>query len=258
MKIPHVYKNQREKALIFVGTIIVTMRLMKYIFALCLLTLSSQTLLAQFSYGGGLNLTSFLSFQGNQNRPLNMPGIHATIEIPRNADVTLHGRVSYAFPKANFDTLTNYVTAINPVINPYILAVNSRYKTSYLSFEGGNRYYFGNDYDNGLAGYGGSGLVFSLGTVRKVYDPKDVTGEYSWEQSYQKDPAEISEGKIITLGGFLQGGVKYTIPAIGTIYTDITLNYLILANPSNNAAAATDYFSQMYFNFGVGFKKDLY
>lgn len=258
MKIPHVYKNQREKALIFVGTIFARTRYMKYIFALCLLTISTQTLFAQFSYGGGLNLTSFLSFQANQNRPLNMPGMHATIEIPRNADVTLYGRISYTFPKANFDTLTSYVTAINPAINPYILAVNSRYKTSYFSFEGGNRYYFGNDYDNGLAGYGGSGLVFSLGKVHKAYDSKDVTGQYSWEQSYQTDPAEIREGKIITLGGFLQGGVKYTIPAVGTIYTDITLNYLILANPSNNTAAATDYFSQMYFNFGVGFKKDLY
>jgi hypothetical protein len=56
----------------------------------------------------------------------------------------------------------------------------------------------------------------------------------------------------------LQGGVKYTIPAIGTIYTDVTLNYLLLANASNNTAASTEYLSPLYFNFAVGFKKDLY
>ena len=231
---------------------------MKYISLLFFaLSLISQ-LNAQFSYGGGLTLTRFFNTQSIQNQNLTMPGLHAHVEIPRSGDVTLYGRVSYMFPKANYDTLTSYVTAINPNANPYILAVNSRFKTSYFTLEGGNRYYIGNDYDNGFAGYGGSGIIIGLGKVYKAYDPKDVSGQYSWEQSHQPDPSEISEGRLFTLGGYLQGGVKYTIPAIGTIYTDVTLNYLLLANANNNTAASTDYLSPLFFNFSVGFKKDLY
>lgn len=231
---------------------------MKYISLLFFaLSLTSQ-LNAQFSYGGGLTLTRFFNTQSIQNQNLTMPGLHAHFEIPRSGDVTLYGRVSYMFPKANYDTLTSYVTAINPNTNPYILAVNSRFKTSYFTLEGGNRYYIGNDYDNGFAGYGGSGIIIGLGKVHKAYDPKDVSGQYSWEQTHQPDQTEISEGRLFTLGGYLQGGVKYTIPAIGTIYTDVTLNYLLLANANNNTAASTDYLSPLFFNFSVGFKKDLY
>lgn len=203
-------------------------------------------------------MTRFLNTQSIQNQSLSMPGLHAHLEIPRSGDVTLYGRVSYLFPKSNYDTLTSYVTAINPNANPYILAVNSRYKTSYFTIEGGNRYYIGNDYDNGFAGYGGSGIILGLGKVRKVYDPKDVSGQYNWEQTHLADPTEINEGRLFTLGGYLQGGVKYTIPAIGTIYTDVTLNYLLLANANNNTAASTEYLSPLFFNFAVGFKKDIY
>jgi hypothetical protein len=223
-------------------------------FALCL----SFQMNAQFSYGGGLSLTRFFNTQSIQNQRLSMPGLHAHVEIPRSGDVTLYGRVSYMFPKANYDTLTSYVTAINPNANPYILAVNSRYKTSYFTLEGGNRYYIGNDYDNGFAGYGGSGIILGLGKVFKDYEAKDVTGQYNWEQTHQADPTDISEGRIFTLGGYLQGGLKYTIPAIGTVYTDVTLNYLLLANANNNTAASTEYLSPLFFNFAVGFKKDLY
>lgn len=231
---------------------------MKYISLLFFALSLTYQLNAQFSYGGGLTLTRFFNTQSIQNQNLTMPGLHAHFEIPRSGDVTLYGRVSYMFPKANYDTLTSYVTAINPNANPYILAVNSRFKTSYFTLEGGNRYYIGNDYDNGFAGYGGSGIIIGLGKVHKAYDPKDVSGQYSWEQTHQPDQTEISEGRLFTLGGYLQGGVKYTIPAIGTIYTDVTLNYLLLANANNNTAASTDYLSPLFFNFSVGFKKDLY
>jgi hypothetical protein len=108
---------------------------MKYISLLFFAISLSFQMNAQFSYGGGLSLTRFFNTQSIQNQSLSMPGLHAHIEIPRSGDVTLYGRVSYLFPKANYDTLTSYVTAINPNANPYILAVNSRFKTSYFTFE---------------------------------------------------------------------------------------------------------------------------
>ena len=231
---------------------------MKYIILLLLQFMLVLELTAQFSYGGGLNLTRFFNTQTIQNQSLSMPGIHGHLEIPRSGDVTLYGRVSYLFPKANYDTLTSYVTAIDNNINPYILAVNSRFKTSYLMIEGGNRYYIGNDYDNGFAGYGGSGISVGIGQVRKAYESTDISGQYFWEPTHQADNTEISEGRLFTLGGYLQGGVKYTIPAIGTIYSDLTLNYLLLANANNNTAASTEYLSPLFFNFTVGFKKDIY
>lgn len=231
---------------------------MKYFSLFTLALLMHTNALAQFSFGGGLSATKFFNSQSIQNQNLLMPGMHAHIEIPRSGDVTLYGRVSYLFPKANYDTLTGYVTALNQNTNPYILAVNSRYKTSYVSIEGGNRYYIGNDYDNGFSGYGGSGIVLSFGTVRKAYERTDVSGQYEWEQNYQIDPTDATEGKLFALGGYLQGGVKYTIPAIGTIYADATLNYLLLANGNNPTALETEYISPLFFNFAVGFKKDIY
>ena len=230
---------------------------MKYISLLLFAGLLQAQLFAQFSYGGGLSLNSFLNTQSLPNRNLSMPGIHAHLEIPRSGDVTLYGRLSYSFPKANYDTLIGYVTGVNQNINPYILAVNNRYKTSYFTIEGGNRYYIGNDYDNGFAGYGGSGIVIGIGQVRKVYEDTDITGQYSWQQSHQVDPSEFSKGRIFNLGGYLQGGIKYTIPAVGTIYTDVTLNYLLIGGPIE-IYNLTEYSSPLYFNFAVGFKKDLY
>lgn len=211
----------------------------------------------QVSLGGGLSLTNFIN-NGSTTQKLNMPGLHAHFEIPRSGDVTFYGRVNYLLPKANDLTTTSYVTAINQNTNPYILAVNSQLKTSYFLVEGGNRYYIGNDYDNGFAGYGGSGLMFGSGNVKKTYDKTDVSGVYAWEELYTTDPAEIKEGRILAIGGFLQGGVKYTIPATGTFYTDLSVYYLLLANGSNSTASQTNFISPFFFNFTLGFKKDLY
>ena len=226
------------------------------LFSLCILIHFNT--IAQVSFGGGFSFNNFMNTSGIANQNLSMPGFHGHIEIPRSGDVTLYGRVNYLLPKANNDALTSYVTAINTNTNPYILAVNSRYKTSYFLFEGGNRYYIGNDYDNGLAGYGGSGLVLGVGKVRKSYDKTDVSGTYAWENLYQTDPSEIQEGKIFTIGGFLQCCIKYTMPATGTIYADLTAYYLLLANGSNSTASQTDFISPFFFNFTIGFKKDLY
>ncbi len=231
---------------------------MKYLSFFLFSTLLAITNYAQFSFGGGLSTTQFFNTQSIQNKKLLMPGVHAHVEIPRSGDVTLYGRCSYLFAQPNYDTLTSYVTAINPTTNPYILAVNNQFKTSYFTIEGGNRYYIGNDYDNGFSGYGGSGIILALGKVRKEYFPTDVSGVYIWQTDYQIDPTEIAEGKVFALGGYLQGGLKYTIPATGTLYTDVTLNYLLLANGDNNTALSTEYLSPLFFNFTIGFKKDLY
>ena len=77
---------------------------MKYLLILFFAVSISLQTKAQFSYGGGLSLTPFLNTQSVQNKSLAMPGLHAHLEIQRSGDVTLYGRVSYLFPKANYDT----------------------------------------------------------------------------------------------------------------------------------------------------------
>ena len=229
----------------------------KYLFVFIGL-LCQNKLSAQISFGGGLSYTTFMNTTGQPQESLSMPGIHGHIEIPRSGDVTLYGRINYLPPKANSQTITSYVTAIDPTTNPYIVAVNSRYKTNYFLLEGGNRYYIGNDYDNGFAGYGGSGLILGIGKVKKSFDKLDVTGVVPWENAYQTDPSEILEGNILAVGGFLQGGLKYTMPAKGTIYADVSTYYLLLANGSNSTASQTNFISPFFFNLTFGFKKDLY
>ncbi|MEN9743121.1 MAG: hypothetical protein RLZZ65_926 [Bacteroidota bacterium] len=213
---------------------------------------------SQFSIGGGASLTRFMNTTGQNMGNLSLPGINLHMEIPKSGDVTLYGRAHFLFPKANDQIINSYVTGINPNTNPYILAVNSQIKTTYFLFEGGNRYYIGNDYDNGFSGYGGSGIVFGTAKIKKDYDKYDATGQVEWAGTYQTDPTEVREGKIFTIGGFLQGGVKYTFPAVGTLFGDITGYYLLFANGSNSIASQTNYFSPLYFNFTIGFKKDLY
>jgi hypothetical protein len=48
------------------------------------------------------------------------------------------------------------------------------------------------------------------------------------------------------------------MPATGTVYADLTAYYLLLANGSNSTASQTNFISPFFFNFTVGFKKDLY
>ena len=230
---------------------------MKKLLFILIGVLIQNNLSAQISFGGGLSLTNFMNTTGQPQESLSMPGFHGHIEIPRSGDVTLYGRVNYLLPKANNQTITNFLTAIDPTTNPPAVEVNYRYKTNYFLFEGGNRYYIGNDYDNGFAGYGGSGLVLGIGKVKKSFDKLSVTG-VAWENTYQIDPTEILEGRIFAVGGFLQGGLKYTMPAIGTIYTDLSAYYLLLANGSNSTASQTDFISPFFFNFTLGFRKDIF
>ena len=205
--------------------------------------------LAQFGISGGLSLLK--SFRV----PQSFFGFHVGGEIPRDDQLSFYGRLSYSLKQREQDSTATILYNETFTDSKEVKFVNAM---NYVIIEGGNRYYIGNDYDNGFAGYGGSGIIIGLGKVRKVYEPQDVTGQYNWEQTHEVEPSEINEGRLFTLGGYLQGGVKYTIPAIGTIYTDVTLNYLLLANANNNTAASTEYLSPLFFNFAVGFKKDLY
>ena len=77
-------------------------------------------------------------------------------------------------------------------------------------------------------------LVFN--TVKLEYAKTDITGTYEWENDYALASTDEDRGLIIGIAVGLQGGVKYTIPAIGTAYLDISGQYSILAQGNNGFA----------------------
>ena len=190
--------------------------------------------------------------------PKSFFGFHGGFELPRNNDVTFYLRMGYYLPRKEDDTISTSVTAINPLSSPSTLTVNYLTSTNYTTIEGGTRYYLGNDYDNGFSVYGGSNFMLIINSVKRKYEKLDVTGVYSWEGDYELPASEEAKGTILSLALGLQGGIKYTIPARGTIYADITGNYALFGKASNTTAQNTALYAPMIFIFNVGFRKDLY
>ncbi|MDB3905313.1 hypothetical protein N9335_02430 [Crocinitomicaceae bacterium] len=187
-------------------------------------------------------------------------GFHAGVELPRNNDVTFYGRLAHYFSRSEDEgtTRTVIIQDLNDLTLPYQLQVNARESFNYTTIEGGTRYYLGNDYDNGFSAYGGTNGMLVFNTVKLKYDKTDITGTYEWEENYALPSNDDERGLIMGIAVGLQGGVKYTIPAIGTAYFDVSGQYSILAQGNNDVANFTNQYSQLFFVFTVGFRKDLY
>ena len=220
-----------------------------YIAVICLLSCNAQS---QVSLNLGLGpLKGF-------GVPKSFFGFHGGVELPRNNDVTFYLRLGYYLPKKEDNIMTEYVTAIDLTTNPSTLGVQYQSSTNYTTIEGGTRYYLGNDYDNGFSIYGGSNFMLIINSVKNNYEKYDYTGVYEWENNYELPQNTEDKGKIISVALGLQGGVKYTFPARGTIYADITGSYALFAKASNNTAANSNLYAPMIFIFNVGYRKDLY
>lgn len=224
---------------------------MKLFSALLMIGMSFQSI-SQISVNAG---TGFLK---GFTVPKPFYGFHGGIELPRSNDVTFYGRVGYYFPQAEEEKYFTFVEATNPNTNPQSLTVNYVTKTNYFTIEGGTRRYLGNDYDNGFSLYGGTNAMLIFNTVKRDYDRLDVTGTYQWEPNYTTYQNEPQKGNILSIAFGLQGGMKYTIPATGTLYFDINGQYAIFGKGNNLTASNTNLYSQLFFTFNVGFRKDLY
>ena len=187
-------------------------------------------------------------------------GFHAGLELPRNNDVTFYGRFGHYFSRPDETQYTNTVILqdLNDITMPYQLQVYYNSSFNYTTFEGGTRYYIGNDYDNGFSAYGGTNGMLVFNSVKLQYAKTDISGTYEWENDYALSSADEDRGLIIGIAVGLQGGVKYSIPAIGTAYFDVSGQYSILAQGNNVIASNTNQYSQLFFIFTVGFRKDLY
>ena len=213
--------------------------------AFCLASFSLA--FSQFSFNAG---TGYVSAFGS-NAPGGLFGFHLGAEVPRNNDVTFYGRVNHYLARRETTSGTSYATAIDLMTSPYNLLINYTSSTSLTSVEGGTRYYLGNGFDNGLSVYGGSNMAILFYGVKRNYDEFD-------QSLYVLPIDEDPKGTILSLSIGLQGGVKYTIPAVGTVYFDITGSYAILAQANNYTASESSFYSPLLFGFNLGFRKDLY
>ena len=208
---------------------------------------------SQFSFNAGTGILS--GFSSNDEGVFG--GLHLGFEVPRNNDVTFYGRASYYFKKSQVSQVYTQAlidpTIYDPIqqLPPLTLDVNSFTSTDITIIEGGTRYYLGNGFDNGFSAYGGTNMGISFyGVSYNQIADYDTTLYY---------PIGLTEdkGSIFSLFVGLQGGVKYTIPAIGSIYFDITGSYAIIAQASSQSVPSTHY-SPLLFAFNIGFRKDLY
>jgi hypothetical protein len=225
---------------------------MKSILIASFLFLTPLFSFTQVSFDGGSGILKGFG------APKSFANVHLGIEVPRSTDQSIYGRFSYFFPVNEGANLSTNVTANNFSVNPYNLTVNFDRSTNYSLFEGGTRRYVGNDYDYGFSGYSGSNFMVIVNKVKNNYEKEDATGQYTWANNYSLSPGEELEGTVLSIGVGLQAGVKYTFPAIGTVYADLSGEYLLFGQASNQTAYNSQLLSNIFFIFNVGFRKDLY
>jgi hypothetical protein len=208
--------------------------------------LSTTTVFSQMSISGG---TSLLNPFGVKK---SFYGLHIGGELPQNNQVTFYGRASYFFPRNEEDSLIAVAVGKDFNVSPYQVSVNYMNRTNYIMIEGGTRSYIGNGFDNGFSGYGGGKTMLMINNVGSK------TARYN-EVIYTLDENSLGKGTILSICLGLQGGLKYTLPAWGTIYADASLDYILFASPSNGNIQ-TSYFpnNRILFVTTIGFRKDFY
>jgi hypothetical protein len=201
---------------------------------------------AQLSLAGG---TSMLNAFGVKKT---FYGLHVGGELPQNNQVTFYGRLSYFFPIREEDSTQAVAVGNDFTVNPYQINVNSINRTNFILVEGGTRSYIGNGFDNGFSGYGGGKTSLMINRINAKTDSYD-------KSKYTLDNSSLGAGTILSICLGLQGGLKYTFPALGTIFLDASLDYILFASPSNNNIS-TSYFpnQRILFVTSLGFRKDFY
>ncbi len=177
-------------------------------------------------------------------------GFHLGVEVPRDDAMTFYGRFSHHFSRVGDSSLVSAVAIDPAVTQPYTFNLMSVSGMNYNIFEGGTRYYLGDGFDFGWAGYGGTNFMLVYSKVKTSYADFD-------EVNYKIDATTSRDGAIFSLGAGLLGGVKYTVPRIGTFYSDFSISYLFLGQASNESIYA-DLYSTLFFGINIGYRRDLF
>ena len=194
--------------------------------------------------------TSVLSAFG---KPRPYGGFHISVEVPRDDATSVYGRITQHFKQVNEQPSAVSLIANELTTIPYSYTIDGFGLMNYTILEGGTRYYMGNGYDFGWSAYGGTNFMVVFNSVKMNLDDYDQVA-YEPVGNYER------KGSILSFGGGISGGVKYTIPSAGTFYFDTGITYILTGFPSNQLASdqAVIAFSQLFFNFNLGFRKDIF
>ena len=220
----------------------------KYLFSILLFSFLVGDFFSQISANAGMGTLN--GFGAKKT----FFGLNLGLEYPKSNQTTIYGRVAYYIPRNNIDSTTSSATSTTTY--PYSLPRNYMVSTGYLTLEGGTRYYLLNGYDNGFSIYGGSTILVCVNKIKRNYA--------DWNHPYNEANFENygdAKGTILNLGVGLQGGLKYTFPSIGTLFCDLSGNYLIVRQANNDMVGESENYpfnSAMLFTFNLGFRKDFY
>ena len=209
---------------------------------------------AQFGLSGGVSMLK--GFGG----PKPYVGLHISGEIPRDDYNSFFARVSFYGKQWEDKKNISNLYDMNEIQTAQFVSYNN--SMNYTVIEGGNRFYIGDGYDNGFGAYGGGTFQGVFNSVHRKYADYDML-------KYQLGKNENSKGSIFSIAVGLNGGLKYTIAGVGTVYFDTGFSYVILKNFSNYTAQSVVYdysgypispslYSHMFFSFGLGFRKEFY
>lgn len=171
------------------------------------------------------------------------------VEIPRDENASILIRAYASLKNSRSDS--TYAEAIDLMTSPSVMMVKIKNGVTQFGIQGGTRRYFiGSNFDYGFGLYGGTVFDFSFYKLStKVLDPIDVNA-YRLQSS--------NSGSVFLLSFGLQGGVKKQF-AFGTIFTDLSLSYAIVAAGSSKLSGdAGSQVSALNFGFTIGYRKDLF
>jgi hypothetical protein len=213
---------------------------MKNLLSIILIFISTFSI-AQYSIYGGPTVL----------RPIGIGksfiGLNLGAEIPKDDESSVYLRANLFLNKT--DTSTAFLQNIDP--NDYTLnSVRTKNSLNYFTFEGGLRRYLGGGYDNSFAFYGGTNLMGVVYSSRSKVAAFDKT-------KYTFPAANQTGGSVLGICIGLNGGAKYTFPGIGTIFYDMSLDYM-LKYVFTTMNVPTTYLSSLLISFNIGFRKEFY
>lgn len=182
-----------------------------------ILILLSLTGHSQYSAGGGYSLYKSV------NSTVTWQGFHGFVEFPRDESNTFFLRFTGVIPQKNSSLLSLNATAHELTTSPQQIPVDVEQtsKSSFFSIDGGNRTFFINTYDAGIAPYFSSHGRGIFGTAKS----SNTVSEFDSDK-YQS-PVEDSKTNSVFLGMGVNLGVKYQLPYRGAILFDVGVEYLL-------------------------------
>lgn len=215
----------------------------KFLVFIAIFSFSVTKSFAQFSFSAGPSFIKGFGVEGVY------PGFHLSGEISNDDVQTMYARFSFMPSQKSFSDSV-LVSSISGLDNPYNLLVENVEKFNYSVLEFGKRYYFGDGYESGFGVYGGSNLALVFNKVQFE------AGEYD-KTKYHNANSETNIASFVGFAVGLNGGLKNSF-AFGTLYLDAGLNYKLIALASNTIANSSTQYSNLYFSFNFGIRKDFY